>query len=227
MKLRIVVCLVIATLTATLAISAGYLGASASTTTEAYVPDNLIRLHVVANSDSELDQMIKYAVRDAILASTTSMFKDLTSVSEAKRVAEANLKDIEAVAQSVVASYGKDYSVRAELGIFPFPTKVYGSVILPEGNYQALRIVLGTGQGQNWWCVLFPPLCFINITSDDITLTEDFPPLSEQVTGEMDKDAEGGSEDESVKWTVKNKTSLSFIQLLTTPLSYFFSMMRR
>lgn len=227
MKLRIVVCLVIATLTATVAISAGYLGASAGTATEAYVPDNLIRLHVVANSDSELDQRIKYEVRDAILASTTSMFKDLTSVSEAKAIAETSLQDMEAIAQSVVASYGKDYSVNAELGIFTFPTKVYGSVILPEGDYEALKIVLGAGQGQNWWCVLFPPLCFINITSDDIALSEDFPLLSEQVTSEADEGDEGSNKDESIKWTVKNKTSLSFIQLLTTPLSYFYSIIRR
>jgi stage II sporulation protein R len=227
MKLRIVICLVIAALTATVAISAGYLGASANTATEAYVPDNLIRLHVVANSDSELDQQIKYEVRDAILALTTRMFRDLTSVSEAKAVAESNLKDIERIAESVVASHETSYSVNAELGVFAFPTKVYGSVTLPEGNYEALRIVLGTGQGQNWWCVLFPPLCFINITSDDTTISADFPLLSEQVTNKSGEDDEGNNEDNQVKWTVKNKTSLSFIQLLTTPLSYFYNIMRK
>lgn len=227
MKLRIVICLVIATLIAALVISVGYLGASADTATEAYVADNLIRLHVVANSDSELDQRIKYEVRDAILASTTKMFRDLTSVSEAKAIAEDSLGEMEAIAQSVIASYGKDYSVNAKLGVFTFPTKVYGSVVLPEGDYEALKIVLGAGQGENWWCVLFPPLCFINITSDDIALSEDFPLLSEQVTIETDEDSEDSNKDGSIKWTVKNKTSLSFIQLLTTPLSYFYNMMRR
>lgn len=227
MKLRVVICLVIAALTAIVAISAGHLGASANTATEAYVPDNLIRLHVVANSDSELDQQIKYEVRDAILSLTTSMFRDLTSVSEAKAVASSNLKDIERIAESVIASHGKSYSVNAELGVFAFPTKVYGSVTLPEGNYEALRIVLGAGQGQNWWCVLFPPLCFINITSDDTTISADFPLLFEQVTNKPSEDNKVNNENKQVKWVVKNKASLSFIQLLTTPLSYFYNIMRK
>jgi len=224
MKLRIVICLVIAILTMTLLVFAGYLGASADTAIEAYVPDNLIRLHIVANSDSWFDQKMKQDVRDAMLVSTADLFRGLTSIDEAEKVLKARLNDVEAIARNVVASYGEDYPVKAELGIFTFPTKVYGDVVLPEGEYKALRIVLGEGQGENWWCVLFPPLCFINVASEAMTASEDFSLLSNEVVSSAEEDEPDDGRKNSIRWKMKYRTSLSFIQLLTTPLSYFYNM---
>jgi len=127
------------------------------------VSDKLVRLHVVANSDSIEDQDLKRKVRDEVIKEMAPNFEGLKDVNEVKQVIADNLGLIERIAAKVVAEHNKDYSVKAVLSNFDFPTKVYGNLTLPAGNYQALKIVLGNGEGQNWWCVMFPPLCFIDI----------------------------------------------------------------
>lgn len=127
--------------------------------------NELIRLHVVANSDTPADQALKYKVRDAILARFTDEFAGLSSAKDAERAIEAGLVDIADLAAAVVRAAGKQYPVTAEFGTFPFPVKTYGAFVLPAGQYKALRVVIGEGQGKNWWCILFPPVCFLNIDS--------------------------------------------------------------
>ena len=127
------------------------------------VSDKLVRLHVVANSDSIEDQDLKRKVRDEVIKEMAPNFEGLKDVNEVKQVIAENLGLIEHIAAKVVAEHNKDYNVKAVLSNFDFPTKVYGNLTLPAGNYQALKIVLGKGEGQNWWCVMFPPLCFIDI----------------------------------------------------------------
>jgi len=125
--------------------------------------NQLIRFHVLANSDSELDQALKRAVRDAILKDVSPLLAVSQSLDESRQILKKVRPDMERIGRSVVKMWGKDYSVRTEYGTFPFPTKSYGSLVLAAGDYEALRVVIGKGQGSNWWCVLFPPLCFVNI----------------------------------------------------------------
>lgn len=129
------------------------------------VPDKIIRLHVVANSDSPEDQQMKLNVRDEVISRMTGKFEGLKDVNEVRQVLQESLGEIEAIAREAIERYGKDYDVRAELAKTDFPTKVYGNLTLPAGCYQTLNIVIGSGKGKNWWCVMFPPLCFIDVAN--------------------------------------------------------------
>lgn len=123
---------------------------------------DVIRLHVVANSDSDADQALKRAVRDAILAEVTPLFTADTTAAGAEAEVARSLPAIEAAAARVVAAAGKDYAVSATVGDFDFPGRSYGTIYLPAGRYRALRVLIGAAQGANWWCVLFPPVCFVD-----------------------------------------------------------------
>lgn len=127
--------------------------------------EGLIRFHVIANSDTVQDQQLKREVRDAVLSKLGSRFEKAETVEEARQLVLENLSEIEAVAQEEVKRNGKDYPVEAQLGNFSFPAKTYGSFSLPAGEYEAVRVVIGEGKGENWWCVLFPPLCFVDISN--------------------------------------------------------------
>ncbi len=129
---------------------------------QAYSPDNLIRFHVIANSDSEADQALKLKVRDAVVQAMTPKVEGISSVEEAREVVRANVGMIQEVSREQVRRNGFDYPVRVYYGRYPFPDRVYGSWKVPAGEYEAVRVVIGEGSGQNWWCVLFPPLCFVN-----------------------------------------------------------------
>lgn len=125
---------------------------------------NLLRLHVIANSDSPEDQQLKRDVRDVILNYMKSKLKDFENVEDAKSQVNNNLDKIKTLAEDEIRRQDKEYSVKVMLGNYPFPTKMYGDITLPAGNYEALRVVIGEGVGQNWWCVMFPPLCFVDAT---------------------------------------------------------------
>ena len=143
----------------------GYLGEETATDkSETY--NNLLRFHVIANSDSETDQNLKRDVRDRILEEFGHILAESDNISQTKTMVLENLAEIEEAARGEVVRQGFSYPVKAMLGEFDFPVKSYGSLILPAGRYEALRIVVGAGKGQNWWCVLFPPLCFVDISSN-------------------------------------------------------------
>lgn len=125
---------------------------------------NLVRLHVIANSDSSSDQALKLKVRDAIIDLMKDKLAASKDISETRTIINDNLKNIEEVSKAVIKQNNSDYSVKATLGNYAFPTKTYGDIALPAGEYQALRVVIGEGVGANWWCVLFPPLCFVDAT---------------------------------------------------------------
>ncbi len=139
--------------------------AQANRTRPAYSTSNLVRLHIIANSDSGEDQRIKLAVRDRLIDKFTPVFKGVGDVDEAEYLIRENLHLIEEEAAEVVRRAGKEYGARAMVGRFPFPPRVYGQLALPAGEYRALRVVLGNGEGQNWWCVMFPPLCFVDVAT--------------------------------------------------------------
>jgi stage II sporulation protein R len=130
--------------------------------------DNLIRLHVLANSDSPEDQALKRDVRDVVLNYMRDRLKDSQNIEQTKNIINEDLEKLNDIARKEIEKQGKNYNVKAMLGSFPFPTKAYGDVTLPAGMYEALRIVIGKGEGSNWWCVLFPPLCFVDATHGTI-----------------------------------------------------------
>ncbi len=138
-------------------------------TEKAYNTENLIRLHVVANSDSEEDQALKYRVRDRVLREITPLVKNTRSGDQARRVINENLDSIAAAVQGVITEAGRPYSTKVILGRFLFPAKSYGTFVLPAGEYEALRVVIGAGKGDNWWCVLFPPICFLDVSGGTAT----------------------------------------------------------
>ena len=130
-----------------------------------YMPGNsrdVVRLHVIANSDSQLDQLVQLKVRDAIIAYMAPKLKKVTNSTEAAAVIAENRRDMEEVARRVLLLSGIAYPVQVEYGQFSFPVRTYGDTVYPAGKYNAVRILLGQAQGSNWWCVLFPPLCFID-----------------------------------------------------------------
>lgn len=127
--------------------------------------NNFFRLHILANSDSEIDQNLKLKVRDAILEYMNSQDFSDNSKSEVIDSVETNLEFYKQIAENTIKDAGFDYPVSIEIGNFYFPTKIYGNISLPAGYYDALRIKIGKAEGQNWWCSLFPPLCFVDISS--------------------------------------------------------------
>jgi stage II sporulation protein R len=134
------------------------------------IPQDSIRLRILADSDSPRDQRIKRDVRDALVAQMKEWIKGPTTLEEARAIASDRMPELGAIVQAVLDTYDTDYGYKIELGQVPFPTKVYGGAVYPAGDYEALRVTLGDGEGQNWWCVLFPPLCFVDgVTGDAVS----------------------------------------------------------
>lgn len=123
------------------------------------IPQTVLRLHIPANSDSEYDQQIKLELRDFVLEEYGTLLADSGSAEEAADRVRELLPEIEKSCCAFLAQQGIDYGAKAELTEMYFTTRQYDSVTLPAGNYQALRITLGSGEGHNWWCIMFPPLC--------------------------------------------------------------------
>ena len=126
---------------------------------ESEIYDNVLRLHVLANSDSEEDQALKLKVRDALLESSSELFDACNTREEAIEKVNESIPNLEAIARSVIEAEGYTYSVSIELGEEVYPTRSYEGFCFPSGSYMSLRIIIGEGEGQNWWCVLFPPMC--------------------------------------------------------------------
>ena len=121
--------------------------------------DSVIRFHVIANSDSAQDQALKLAVRDRVLEEAQAVYPSNATLESARSALESSLTQLADAGRQVVEEQGYDYPVSAQLTQCWFPTKEYDGFALPAGNYTALRVVIGEGEGQNWWCVAFPPLC--------------------------------------------------------------------
>lgn len=131
---------------------------------------SVLRLHVVANSDSPADQALKLEIKDQIVTQMGEEFKNVDSAQEARRIAISKKAEIKAVSESMVTAKGYDYPVEVYIGEFEFPTKSYGNLVFPQGRYEAVRVVLGEGEGKNWWCVLFPPLCMVSSSDKGLSL---------------------------------------------------------
>lgn len=127
--------------------------------TQDELADKVVRLHVLANSDSEEDQALKLKVRDVVLERATAILEQSADRREAESRLRGELLELERIAAEEIAAEGYNYPVTVELENTDFPTKEYDGFTLPAGEYLALRVIIGEGQGQNWWCVVFPPLC--------------------------------------------------------------------
>lgn len=123
--------------------------------------EGIIRLHVIANSNDIDDQRLKLKVRDAIIAYMEDQ-EDLTTLDQTRDFLRGDLDRLETIANGIIASDGCDYTAKADIGVRYIPEKTYGDITFPAGNYEALNITLGDGEGENWWCVLFPPLCLLD-----------------------------------------------------------------
>lgn len=129
------------------------------------IQDSVFRLHVIANSDSAEDQNLKYIVRDKVLEYINSISGNENSKEDVINLAKSNINEIQKIAENTINENGYNYSVKLNIGNFAFPTKTYGDISFPAGFYDALKIEIGEAKGQNWWCVMFPPLCFVDVTS--------------------------------------------------------------
>lgn len=142
---------------------------------EGVADENLIRFHVIANSDTPYDQSVKLKVRDRVLETVEPLLDSADSPEEAHQILDENQKLITKTANKVLQEGHCGYTAEMVLGTSLFPTKTYGDITLAAGKYNACRIVLGEGRGKNWWCVLYPPLCFVDIHDDTavaVTTTE-------------------------------------------------------
>ncbi|MGE6754852.1 stage II sporulation protein R [Rossellomorea sp. NPDC071047] len=138
------------------------------------IPEEAIRLRILANSDLEQDQNVKRLVRDEVNKEITNWVATLTSQDEAKSVIQAGLPQLQQIAEEVVAEQGLDQSVKIDFGKVEFPTKLYGQYLYPAGEYEAVLITLGAGEGANWWCVLYPPLCFLDFSTGNAVRSPGF-----------------------------------------------------
>lgn len=129
------------------------------------IAESVFRLHILANSDSQEDQELKIKVRNALLEYMNSLCSECTSKEEAITLVELNQEKFREIALNTIQQNGYNYDVKINIGNFQFPTKNYGDISLPAGFYDALRVEIGEAKGQNWWCVMFPPLCFVDISS--------------------------------------------------------------
>lgn len=126
------------------------------------VKDSLIRFHVIANSDSDEDQKLKLKIKDKVIDYLYPFLSNSESLDESRQIIKNNMKKVREIAEQVIKENNYDYGVKVQLSRENFPDKSYGNITLPQGNYEAFRIIIGSGQGRNWWCVMFPPLCFVD-----------------------------------------------------------------
>ena len=179
-----------------------YVLIAASSYTKAVCTDianNVFRLHVIANSDSEEDQNLKYIVRDSILSYVNGILENINNKEDVALTINNHIDEIKNIAQQAVYNEGFTYDVEIEVGNFKFPTKTYGNISLPPGLYDALRVKIGNASGKNWWCVMFPPLCFVDVSSGIVP--EDSKELMESNLS---------SEDYALVSSSKNITKIKF-----------------
>lgn len=173
-------------------------GVSATLATGPSMVDSLLRLHVIANSDTFEDQALKLKVRDVILDEASQILEGVTSKEEAGRLIREQLDHLSAASVEAVRAEGYEYEVSICVGRFAFPDRAYGVLEVPAGDYDAVRVTIGAGRGSNWWCVIFPPLCFIDMSGPDpaaerqqvpslLTLSKETEPDAWPSSGEADE----------------------------------------
>ncbi|MBP3887790.1 MAG: stage II sporulation protein R [Cellulosilyticum sp.] len=162
----------------------------------------VLRFHVVANSDTTEDQLLKQKVKDEIIEYIEPLMSESKSLDETRKILSEALPEIEKITKETIETWGKDYRVHVTIDEANFPTKSYGDIILPAGEYEACRIIIGEGRGENWWCVMYPPLCYIDAASGVVPL-EGKEQLQQELTEEQYKLVESNNQER--KYQVKFK----------------------
>lgn len=139
---------------------------------QAVIPEEAIRLRILANSDSPKDQWLKREIRNKVNEEITTWVEELDDIENARDVITRQLDKIEAIVETELKQAGVTDTFTVEFDDVQFPTKLYGNYVYPAGMYEAVLITIGEGRGENWWCVLFPPLCFVDFTNGDAIDTE-------------------------------------------------------
>lgn len=147
------------------------------------ISESVFRLHVIANSDSEEDQNLKYIVRDNLIKYMNTLTQNMSTKDDAIKIAKEHEQDFRDIAIKTIRENGYNYDVKVEIGNCYFPTKYYGDISFPAGYYDALKVEIGESAGQNWWCVMFPPLCFVDM-STGIVPDESKQTIKEQLSEE-------------------------------------------
>lgn len=150
------------------------------------VRQSVLRLHVIANSDSDFDQSLKLKVRDALLDTGAQLFSGEVTAKSAQETAENEIAKLEEAARQVLKENDCDDSVKIEVGESYFPTRTYESVTLPAGKYEAVKVIIGEGKGHNWWCVMFPPMC-LPAAQGDVKLDDVLSADAVKLVGESPK----------------------------------------
>jgi stage II sporulation protein R len=173
------------------------------------IKDKLIRFHVIANSDSKEDQNLKLKVRDKVVEVLSEKLASVKSIEEAEYILTENIECINKISKEVIEENNYAYEVNTMLSNENFPNKVYGDYIFPQGNYKAFRVIIGDGKGQNWWCVMFPSLCFVDESKNEVdsdTLKEEIEciePKNEIKTNENKDNNKSSNSNNKIKFKVK------------------------
>lgn len=170
------------------------------------ISHKIIRFHVIANSDSDADQALKLKVKEAVVNYTAELLCNSKSISETEDLLSSHTNDIISIANNVISENDYDYPITAEITDTYFPTKSYGSYTFPPGTYRAFQIKIGEAKGKNWWCVLYPPLCFIDISHGTVN------PESEELLKETltTDEFQAVSDEYTVKYRFKYLTFLNY-----------------
>ncbi|ADK07868.1 TPA: stage II sporulation protein R [Bacillus anthracis] len=231
MKKQVIAYLLLLLIGAQLLVQFGYMKADAKG--PSVIPKEAVRLRILANSDSDKDQALKRKVRDEVKAQIDGWVADLTSFEEARKVIQSHIPEIEKTVANTLKKEGSKDSFQVKFSKnVKFPTKVYGNFIYPAGEYEAVLITIGEGEGANWWCVLFPPMCFLDFSSGTAVRKEEHvvkaeSPEEEQVKQIDDEevvDTEEKKEDEVkekkvVKQEVATKVTASEKKVEEQPVS--------
>lgn len=148
------------------------------------ISEKIVRFHVLANSNSKEDQQLKMEVKDRIIEYIFPKLENSNTLEESRQILEQNKEEIIEIANECIKENGYNYPVSVEFKRENFPEKVYGNITLPQGEYKAFRVLIGQAQGENWWCVMFPPICFVDITKGQISYTETEEVMKEVLTDE-------------------------------------------
>ncbi|ALC50256.1 stage II sporulation protein R [Bacillus thuringiensis] len=220
MKKQVIAYLLILLIGAQLLVQFGYMKADAKG--PSVIPKEAVRLRILANSDSDKDQALKRKVRDEVKAQIDGWVADLTSFEEARKVIQSHIPEIEKTVENTLKKEGSKESFQVKFSKnVKFPTKVYGNFIYPAGEYEAVLITIGEGEGANWWCVLFPPMCFLDFSSGTAVRKEEHvvkaespeeeqvKQLDEEVVNTEEKKVDKVKETKVVKQEVVKKVTSS------------------
>lgn len=171
--------------------------------TQENMSSKIIRFHVLANSDSEDDQALKIKVRDKVLEYIAPKLKESKSKDQSRNILISEEENVRNICLKVIRDNGYDYDVDIQLNKQNFPVKTYGNIVLPQGEYEAYRILIGNGEGQNWWCVMFPPLCFVDISKGEPAYEENEKNMKEVLDDDEYNLVDGTKKEEEVTFGFK------------------------